>query len=333
MWRASLVLRAVARLPFRRDLTVLLSPLSFLLPAVYSVAAVLYNAVGRERHRPPLMPAFESCSLLIAFVLMGKYLEAKAKSRTSQAVSALAEMAPDSATLVGTVDRAGKASIVLAAERTIPLALLQRGDVLLVRPGEKVPTDGTVRSGSSSVDESMLTGESLPVDKGPGDKAIGGTVNLDGAIRMVADKVGEDTALAQVIQLVETAQSSKANIQEVADRIAAVFTPVVLLASVATYVVWAALLNSSALDGIKEGWPYRDRGFNDWTLPLLFSISTLVIACPCSLGLATPTAVMVGTGLGARLGILIRGGEPLELCKDVSCVVFDKTGVSGFCGV
>lgn len=134
--------------------------------------------------------------------------------------------------------------------------------------------------------------------------------------------------LAQIIRLVETAQSSKAAIQEFADRIAAVFTPVVIAISVMTYVVWALLLNTSALNGIKEDWPYREQGFNDWTMPLLFSISVLVIACPCALGLATPTAVMVGTGLGARLGILIRGGEPLEQVKDVTCVVFDKTGVS-----
>ena len=145
---------------------------------------------------------------------------------------------------------------------------------------------------------------------------------------MIVEEVGEDTALAQVIRLVETAQSSKAAIQEVADRIAAVFTPVVIAISATTYLVWALLLNSRILDGIKQDWPYHEQGFNDWTLPLLFSISVLVIACPCALGLATPTAVMVGTGLGACLGILIRGGEPLELAKDVTCVVFDKTGVS-----
>ncbi|KAL7547904.1 hypothetical protein ACHAWF_016794, partial [Thalassiosira exigua] len=290
----------------------------------YSVAAVLYNAANRGTDRPRLMPSFESSALLVAFVLMGKYLEAGAKGRTSRAVSALAEMAPDSATLVGTVDRAGKETA--APERIVPLTLLQRGDVLLVRPGEKVPADGTVTSGTTSVDESMLTGESLPVSKAEGSRVVGGTVNLYGAVRMVVDEVGEDTALAQVVRLVETAQSSKAAIQEVADRIAAVFTPIVIAASLATYVVWAALLNSSALDGVKDDWPYRDHGFNDWTLPLLFATSALVVACPCALGLATPTAVMVGTGLGARLGVLIRGGEPLEQAKDVTCAVFDKTG-------
>ena len=294
---------------------------------VYSIAAVVYNAVNLGSGRPRLMQSFESSSLLIAFVLMGKFLEANAKSRTSKAVSALADMAPDSATLVGTVDYSTGETTAIP-ERTIPLTLLQRRDLLLVRPGEKVPTDGTVKSGSTSVDESMLTGESLPVSKSDGSKLIGGTINMNGAVQMVVDEVGEDTALAQVIRLVETAQSSKAAIQEVADRIAAVFTPVVIAISITTYVVWALLLNSGVLDGIKEEWPYHAQGFNDWTLPLLFSISVLVIACPCALGLATPTAVMVGTGLGARLGILIRGGEPLELTKDVTCVVFDKTGVS-----
>jgi Cu+-exporting ATPase len=195
-----------------------------------------------------------------------------------------------------------------------------------VRPGEKVPADGTVLSGATSIDESMLTGESLPVSKEEGSKMIGGTININGAVRMKVDEVGEDTALAQVIRLVETAQSSKAAIQELADRIAAKFTPVVISIAITTYIVWAVLLNSDLLDGIKEDWPYHQLGFNNWTLPLLFSISVLVIACPCALGLATPTAVMVGTGLGARHGILIRGGEPLERTKDISTVVFDKTG-------
>jgi len=257
----------------------------------YSVAVVIYNAVNLGSGKPRLMQSFESSSLLISFVLLGKYLEASAKSKTSKAVSALAEMAPDSATLVGTVDISGK--VQTSTERIIPLALLQKRDVLLVRPGEKVPTDGIVKSGHSSVDESMLTGESLPVSKSEGSKVIGGTININGAFQMIVEEVGDGTALAKVIRLVEVAQSSKAAIQEVADRIAAVFTPVVIAISATTYIVWALLLNSNALTGIKEDWPYREQGFNDWTLPLLFSISVLVIACPCALGLATPTAVMV----------------------------------------
>jgi Cu+-exporting ATPase len=290
----------------------------------YSVSAVVYNAMMRDTGVPRLMQSFDSSAMLIAFILLGKYLEANAKSKTSQAVSKLAEMAPDNATLVGIVSKTDEVTVL--SERNIPLTLLQRGDVLLVRPGEKVPTDGTVLTGATSIDESMLTGESLPVLKQEGSKVIGGTININGAFQMKVDEVGEDTALAQVIRLVETAQSSKAAIQELADRIAAKFTPAVISIAVTTFIVWAILLNSEILDGIKEEWPYHEAGFNNWTLPLLFSISVLVIACPCALGLATPTAVMVGTGLGARHGILIRGGEPLELTKDITTVVFDKTG-------
>ena len=190
-------------------------------------------------------------------------------------MSALADLAPESATLVGTFD--GKSSSS-EPERVIPLSLLQRNDILIIRPGEKVPTDGVVKSGSTTIDESMLTGESVPVIKEEGDKLIGGTVNLTGSVNMVVEELGEDTALAQVIQLIETAQSSKANIQEVADSIAAVFTPFVISTALTTYFVWAILLNCGPLDEIKDTWPYRQQGFNDWTLPLLFAISVLVIA-------------------------------------------------------
>mmetsp|Transcript_36426 Transcript_36426/g.74151 ORF Transcript_36426/g.74151 Transcript_36426/m.74151 type:complete len:1216 (+) Transcript_36426:79-3726(+) len=288
----------------------------------YSVAVVLYNAYQYNHglgDGSRLMQAFESSSLLIAFVLLGKYLESKAKSRTSKAVSSLAEMSPDVATLVGENGEQ-------VPERSVPVALLQQGDVLLVRPGQKIPTDGVVKSGYTSIDESMLTGESMPVGKGTGDNVIGGTINLNGSIQMEATMLGEDTTLAQIIRLVESAQSSKAPIQEVADRIASKFVPFVLTFAIATFVVWAALLNSGAIDDVKKTWPYQQQGFNDWTLPLLFTISVLVIACPCALGLATPTAVMVGTGVAARLGVLIKGGEPLETAKRVTAVVFDKTG-------
>ena len=302
----------------------------------YSVAVVLHNsarwreehggAAGHDAdadadadaaatggHGDRLMQAFESSSLLIAFVLLGKYLEARAKSRTSKAVSALAEMAPDVASLVGErrtegnddndevvdqeADEAGSdgggadananaAGYVSVPERSIPSALLQVGDVLLVRPGEKIPTDGTVLSGSISVDESMLTGESIPRTRSPGDSVVGGTLNLAGSARVGVGAVGDRTALAGIVRLVEEAQSGRAPIQEVADRIAARFVPFVLACASLTFVLWAALLGSPALDSVKVGWPYRERGFNDVTLPLLFSISVLVIACPCALGLA-----------------------------------------------
>jgi Cu+-exporting ATPase len=237
----------------------------------YSVAVVVYNSMMYNTGVPRLMQSFDSSAMLIAFILLGKYLEANAKSKTSKAVSKLAEMAPENATLVGVVAESGEMTPL--SERVIPLSLLQRGDVLLVRPGEKVPTDGTVLSGATEANESMLTGESLPVSKEEGSKMIGGTININGAVQMKVDEVGEDTALAQVIRLVETAQSSKASIQELADRIASIFTPAVISIAITTYIVWAVLLNSDLLDGIKEEWPYHQLGFNDWTLPLLFSIS------------------------------------------------------------
>ena len=290
----------------------------------YSVAVVLYNAhryntseSGHDTMR--YMVAFESSALLIAFVLLGKYLEAKAKSRTSKAVSSLANLSPETATLVG---ENGKS----VPERTIPVALLKKGDILLIRPGEKVPTDGTVKTGFTSIDESMLTGESMPVNKAEDDSVIGGTINLNGSVEIEVTTIGEDTTLAQIIRLVESAQSSKAPIQDFADRLASRFVPFVLIFATLTFVIWAALLNSGAIDDVKNTWPYKEQGFSDWTLPLLFSISVLVIACPCALGLATPTAVMVGTGVAARLGVLIKGGEPLEAAKKITAVCFDKTG-------
>ena len=290
----------------------------------YSVAVVLYNAHryntgDSSSDTMRYMVAFESSSLLIAFVLLGKYLEAKAKSRTSKAVSSLANLSPATATLVGENGN-------LIPERTIPASLLQRGDVLLIRPGEKIPTDGTVKSGSTSIDESMLTGESMPVNKVEEDSVIGGTINLNGSIEIEVATTGDDTTLAQIIRLVESAQSSKAPIQDFADRLASKFVPFVLIFAITTFVVWAALLNSSAIDQVKNTWPYKEQGFTDWTLPLLFSISVLVIACPCALGLATPTAVMVGTGVAARLGVLIKGGEPMETATRITAVCFDKTG-------
>uniref|UniRef100_A0A7S4J9S3 P-type ATPase A domain-containing protein n=1 Tax=Odontella aurita TaxID=265563 RepID=A0A7S4J9S3_9STRA len=297
----------------------------------YSCFVVVYNARQQNKGKEHgggnrLMQAFESSALLIAFVILGKYLESKAKSRTSKAIANLAQLTPDEASLVGTHDWKTGKTIPVVPERTVPLSLLQRGDVLIVRPGEKVPSDGTVLSGSSSVDESMLTGESVPAHKQEGDDVIGGTINLDGSMRLAVTVIGDDSTLAKIIRLVESAQASKAPIQEVADRIAARFVPAVLCISALTFVVWAALLNSGAIDDVKVTWPYAQEGFNDWTLPLLFSISVLVIACPCALGLATPTAVMVGSGVGARCGILIKGGEALEAATRVDCVVFDKTG-------
>lgn len=289
----------------------------------YSVFVVLSNAIRNSHER--LSNAFETSALLIMFVILGKYLEHKAKARTSKAISSLVELAPDSANIVGTWDTE-TGSEKACAEETIPQVLIQRDDILLVRPGEKVPMDGEVVAGSTSVDESMLTGEPVPRSKDVGDLVIGGTINTTGSIRIRVSSVGSDTTLARIIRLVDMAQSSKAPIQDFADWISARFVPAILVLSALTFIIWAALLNSTALDGVKDTWTYLMHGLNDWTLPLVFAISVLVISCPCALGLATPTAVMVGSGVGARNGILIKGGEALEAAKNIAAVIFDKTG-------
>lgn len=304
--------------------------MSFLIAAgtsaayVYSVFVVIYNSVRDAPHDHRLMQTFETCALLIMFVLLGKFLECKVKAVTSRAISELSTLTPSDATLVGVADEDVHESVL--PEQKIPLSLLQYNDILLIRPGEKIPTDGVVFSGTTSIDESIITGESVPSIKHVGDKVIGGTMNIDGSIRMRVTSLGDDTTLAKIIKLIETAQSSKAPIQEFADYMSSRFVPVVFGISILTYILWALLLNTGALDDMKSKWSYRDEGLNDWTLPLLFSISTLVIACPCALGLATPTAVMVGSGVGAKHGVLIKGGEALERASKVSAVVFDKTG-------
>jgi len=195
-------------------------------------------------------------------------------------------------------------------EQDIPIAEVQLGDLLLVRPGEKVPVDGLVMAGSSSVDESMLTGEPLPVQKKPGDTVIGATLNTTGAFRLRATKVGKDTILQQIVRLVQEAQGNKAPIQRLADLIAGYFVPIVICLAIATFVLWFDL------------GPPETR----LTMALLTFVSVLIIACPCALGLATPTAIMVGTGRGAQSGILIKGGEALETAHRLTTIVFDKTG-------
>ena len=307
----------------------------------YSVFVIFYNASRDAKMGDRLMQAFETSALLIMFVLLGKYLECRVKSFTSKAISKLSQLTPDTATLVGSTNgrnfslddmnaeiEEGKNEFIYESipEQQIPTILLQKNDVLLIRPGEKVPTDGIIIQGITSTDESMLTGESMPVHKERGDLVIGGTINIDGAVYIEVNAIGKETALSKIIELIESAQSSKAPIQEYADMIASKFVPVVTGIALLTYVTWAILLNTSALDGVKETWPYKNEGLNDWTLPLLFSISCLVIACPCALGLATPTAVMVGSGVSSTHGILIKGGEALEATNNITAVVFDKTG-------
>lgn len=240
---------------------------------------------------------FETSAFLITFVILGKWLEHKAMMRTSDAVKALTNLKPLTATIV----KDGKFS-------EIPLEDVQVGDILLVKPGEKIPVDGIVTKGSSSVDESMLTGESLPVEKSIKDNVFGATINKTGSFEFRAEKIGKDTALAQIIKLVEDAQSSKSPIQNLADKISSWFVPAVIGISILTFIVWYFFLGETLTYG------------------LLALVSVVVISCPCALGLATPTAIMVGTGKGAELGILIKGGEPLQAAGRIKAVVFDKTG-------
>ncbi len=240
---------------------------------------------------------FETSALLITFVLLGKWLEAKAKSRTSHAIEKLMGLQAQTAHIV----RDGK---IL----DVSIDAVNVGDTLLVRPGEKVPVDGTVKSGQSYIDESMLTGESMPISKVVGSRVIGATLNGHGSFEMTAEKIGSDTVLAQIIRLVEEAQGSRAPIQSIADRISAWFVPAVILASILTFLLWYIVVGSTL------------------TIALMTATAVIVIACPCALGLATPTAIMVGTGRGAELGVLIKGGEPLQAASMIDTVVFDKTG-------
>ncbi|MEJ5292861.1 MAG: heavy metal translocating P-type ATPase [Candidatus Methanosuratincola sp.] len=239
---------------------------------------------------------YDAAAMLITFVLLGRYLEDAAKSRASLSIRKLIELQPKYASVL----KDGE-------ERKVPVEELAVGDEVVVRPGEAIPADGTIISGSAAVDESMVTGESVPVDKGEGDSVIGGTINKTGMIRVRVEKVGRDSFLAQIISFVEEAQSSKAPIQRFADYVASRFVPAVVVIASLTFILW--LFTGMGI------------GFS-----LLMAVSVLVIACPCALGLATPTAIMVGLGKGAEMGILIKGGEVLEAVRKLDTVVFDKTG-------
>jgi len=241
---------------------------------------------------------FDTAALIITLILVGRLLEARAKGRTNEAIKKLAGLRADTARVV----RGGE-------ETDVPVEEVGVGDVVVVRPGEKVPVDGRVVGGESAVDEAVITGEPLPVTKRAGDEVIGATINTSGSFRFEAEKVGRDTALAQIIRMVEEAQGSKAPIQRLADRISSVFVPAVMVVAAITFVVWLALGPSPAL-----------------TFALLNMVAVLIIACPCAMGLATPTSIMVGTGKGAESGILIKGGETLESAHRLDAVVLDKTG-------
>ncbi len=265
------------------------------LVALGTTAAYLYS-VYTVLFAPALGEYFETSAILLTLIIMGKYLEALAKSRTGDAIKTLMHLSPKVALVV----RDGK-------EMQVPIDQVMPGDRVLVRPGERIPVDGSVAEGISSVDESMITGESLPVEKRKGDRVYAGTINAKGSFSFAAEKVGRETTLAHIIKLVEEAQGKKAPIQRFADRVSAVFVPVVLGIAFLTFVVWLLV----------------GQGFS---FALLAAVAVLVVACPCALGLATPTAIMVGTGKGATHGVLIKGGDALERAHKITDVVFDKTG-------
>jgi len=256
----------------------------------YSVAVLLLPSIGGHVY-------FETSALIITLIKLGKMLEARAKGQTSEAIKKLMGLRPRTARVV----RDG-------VEADVPIELVVLGDVVIVRPGEQMAVDGVVIDGRSAVDESMLTGESLPVDKKPGDEVIGGTINKQGLLRFEATRVGSQTVLAQIIRLVEEAQGSKAPIQRLADRVSAWFVPAVIGLAALTFLAWFFV------------------GGVGFTQAMIYMVAVLVIACPCALGLATPTAIMVGTGKGAANGILFKNSEALELAHEVTAIVLDKTG-------
>ena len=240
---------------------------------------------------------FEVAVFLITFVSLGKWLEARAKGKTSEAIEKLMGLAPTQARVIRN-----------KVQLDIPVEQVAVGDIVVIRPGDRLPVDGEVTSGYSAVDESILTGESLPIEKQVGSKVFTASINKTGSFEFKATKVGSDTALAHIVKLIEDAQGSKAPIQGFADRISAIFVPTVIIIALLTFVIWYAFLGSTL------------------SFSLLAFVSVIVIACPCALGLATPTAIMVGTGKGAQYGVLIKGGEPLEIAEKLKVIVFDKTG-------
>ncbi len=255
-------------------------------------------------------------AMIMAFHLTGRYVEETAKGRASQAIRKLLELGAKTARLLKD-----------GHEVEVPIEQVQVGDVMVVRPGEKVPTDGVILEGESAVDESMATGESMPVNKRPGDEAIGATVNQEGLLKVRATRVGKDTFLSQVIKLVEECQGSKVPIQEFADRVTGVFVPIVIGIAGLAFLSW--LLFPAAMGTLVRAgdfFPWVDPNLGVITLAIVSTVAVLVIACPCALGLATPTALMVGSGMGAEHGILIRSGEAIQTMKDVRIIVFDKTG-------
>lgn len=290
---------------------------TFNMDVLISLGSIPPYLIGLAGFVYPMTSFVEMAATITTFHLLGRFLEAKAKGRASEAIRRLLTLGAKTAR----VERDG-------AEVEIPVKELQPGDVMVLRPGDKIPTDGEVIDGESHVDESLATGESVPVFKAAGDAVIGATINKEGRLRVRASRVGSDTFLAQVIRLIDQAQGSRVPIQEFADRMTGRFVPVVILISLASLFAW--LLFSESLRPILD-W---GSGFLPWVNPaaetgvlaILAAIAVLVIACPCALGLATPTALMVGSGIGAERGILIRSGEAIQTFKDIKVMVLDKTG-------
>ncbi len=274
----------------------LTGPLSFLIHGVANYAGV--------------------SAMIMAFHLTGRYVEESAKGRASQAIRKLLELGAKTARI-----------LMDGAEVEVPIEKVAVGDVMVVRPGEKIPTDGSIVEGESAVDESMATGESMPVNKHPGDEVIGATVNQEGLLKVKATRIGKDTFLAQVIKLVDEAQGSKVPIQAFADKVTSIFVPAVMGIAALTLLAWI-LLPGTVKSLLHAGafLPWVNAHLSTLTLAIVSVVSVLVIACPCALGLATPTALMVGSGMGAENGILIRSGEAIQTLKDVKVIVFDKTG-------
>ncbi|EIW79366.1 heavy metal translocatin [Coniophora puteana RWD-64-598 SS2] len=285
---------------------------------IYSVCALLSASVNNAPGFRPMV-FFDTSTMLIFFVSLGRYLENRAKGRTSAALTDLMALAPAMATIYTDAP-----ACTAAGEKRIPTELVQVGDTVKLVPGERVPADGTVVRGASTLDESAVTGEARPVLKQLGDTLIGGTVNGLGALDMRVTRAGRDTALAQIVKLVEDAQTSKAPVQAFADRVAGVFVPAVLGLALVTFVGWLVLAHVLRADALPP--MFHREGASTLAVCLQMCISVVVVACPCALGLSTPTAIMVGTGVGAANGILIKGGRALEAARSVRTVVLDKTG-------
>ncbi|EGC30713.1 hypothetical protein DICPUDRAFT_157536 [Dictyostelium purpureum] len=280
---------------------------------VYSIISIILGIVNPEYEG---MHFFETSASLITFITLGRWLENIAKGHTSSAIVKLMNLQAKESTLITFVPGTNQ----IESEEVIPSNLIQYGDHLKVVPGASIPTDGVVVYGNSSVDESMLTGESIPVSKKEGDAVTGGTLNLEGVVYICANKVGSESTLSQIIGLVQQAQTSKAPIQALADKISKFFVPIIILLGIITFAIWFAITQTNV---VSESWRHNTSPF---LISFLTAISVVVIACPCALGLATPTAVMVGTGVGASMGILIKGGKPLETAHKATAVLFDKTG-------